>query len=170
MDRVPGYEPGGREFESLRARQMTKGPLAGPFFICRVVEEDEDCCSKKRGSVLDAAGAPQGRGSAQADPSQSRRARQISRGYVCSPFFFSGDTDFIRILELLMDPNPGRAMRIICKSRLSRFRWSRDVRSQPKRSLKSVDWTISARPLTARSGHRKPRREDGACVDGLCRS
>ena len=101
---------------------------------------------------------PVGRGSAQADPSQSRRARQISRGYVCSPFFFSGDTDFIRILELLMDPNPGRAMRIICKSRLSRFRWSRDVRSQPKRSLKSVDWTISARPLTARSGHsRCPR-------------
>ena len=25
LDRVPGYEPGGREFESLRARQFFKG-------------------------------------------------------------------------------------------------------------------------------------------------
>jgi hypothetical protein len=24
LDRVPGYEPGGREFESLRARQLTQ--------------------------------------------------------------------------------------------------------------------------------------------------
>src|SRR5205823_5605221 len=27
LDRVPGYEPGGREFESLRARQYIKGPF-----------------------------------------------------------------------------------------------------------------------------------------------
>ena len=26
LDRVPGYEPGGREFESLRARQINKKP------------------------------------------------------------------------------------------------------------------------------------------------
>ena len=60
LDRVPGYEPGGREFESLRARQMTKGPHRGPFFIWRVPDDDEDCCSTKRVSVLDAAGAPKG--------------------------------------------------------------------------------------------------------------
>ena len=60
LDRVPGYEPGGREFESLRARQMTKGPHRGPFFIWGVLDEDENCCSIKRVSVLDAAGAPKG--------------------------------------------------------------------------------------------------------------
>jgi len=38
---------------------MTKGPHRGPFFILCVLDEDEDCCSKKRASVLDAAGAPQ---------------------------------------------------------------------------------------------------------------
>jgi hypothetical protein len=32
----------------------------GPFCIWGVPHEDEDCCSKKRASVLDAAGAPQG--------------------------------------------------------------------------------------------------------------
>ncbi len=31
LDRVLGYEPSGREFESLRARQKLKGPLVGPF-------------------------------------------------------------------------------------------------------------------------------------------
>ena len=29
LDRVPGYEPGGREFESLRARQMKTTTLKG---------------------------------------------------------------------------------------------------------------------------------------------
>ena len=29
LDRVPGYEPGGREFESLRARQFSADPLRG---------------------------------------------------------------------------------------------------------------------------------------------
>ena len=33
LDRVPGYELGGREFESLRARQIKKPANAG-FFIC----------------------------------------------------------------------------------------------------------------------------------------
>jgi len=32
----------------------------GPFFIWGVPDEDENSCSKKRASVLDAAGAPQG--------------------------------------------------------------------------------------------------------------
>jgi hypothetical protein len=59
-NRRASYELGAREFESLRARQMTKGPLVGPFFILGVLDEDEDCCSIKRASVLDAAGAPQG--------------------------------------------------------------------------------------------------------------
>jgi len=53
------YEPGGREFESLRARQKTKGPFTGPFFFCCV-------WMKMRAPVrqiacdLDAEGAPQG--------------------------------------------------------------------------------------------------------------
>ena len=32
LDRVPGYEPGGREFESLRAHQMRKPPNG--WFFC----------------------------------------------------------------------------------------------------------------------------------------
>src|SRR5688572_14658763 len=35
LDRVPGYEPGGREFESLRARQNTKPAQAGFLFDWR---------------------------------------------------------------------------------------------------------------------------------------
>jgi hypothetical protein len=59
LDRVLGYEPSGREFESLRARQKLKGPFLGPFCFCRVLDEDENTCSIKRASVLDAAGAAQ---------------------------------------------------------------------------------------------------------------
>ena len=34
LDRVPGYEPGGREFESLRARQTNKPlPKGSGFFV-----------------------------------------------------------------------------------------------------------------------------------------
>ena len=35
LDRVPGYEPGGREFESLRARQLKQGlaNFGEPFVI-----------------------------------------------------------------------------------------------------------------------------------------
>ena len=46
--------------QSLRARQLKKGSHRGPFFILCVLDEDEDCCSTKRVSVLDAGGAPQG--------------------------------------------------------------------------------------------------------------
>jgi hypothetical protein len=35
LDRAPGYEPGGREFESLRARQLPK-VLPGPSVCCEV--------------------------------------------------------------------------------------------------------------------------------------
>lgn len=31
LDRVPGYEPGGRRFESFRARQLKGDPLWSPF-------------------------------------------------------------------------------------------------------------------------------------------
>ena len=35
LDRVPGYEPGGRAFESLRARHtIWKSLPRGGFFIC----------------------------------------------------------------------------------------------------------------------------------------
>ena len=74
LDRVPGYEPGGREFESLRARQMTKGPHRGPFFICGVLDTDEDSSSIKRASVLDARSAPR-RGE-----DRPRRSESISPG------------------------------------------------------------------------------------------
>ena len=35
LDRVPGYEPGGRRFESFRARQIERPRLARGFFIWR---------------------------------------------------------------------------------------------------------------------------------------
>jgi hypothetical protein len=41
LDRVPGYEPGGREFESLRARQNDKGSRQGPFFVVEGLGLDE---------------------------------------------------------------------------------------------------------------------------------
>ena len=34
LDRVPGYEPVGREFESLRARQKPAYPLGWAGFLC----------------------------------------------------------------------------------------------------------------------------------------
>jgi len=37
-----GYEPGGREFESLRARQIKKGSFKGPFFILCVLDDDKN--------------------------------------------------------------------------------------------------------------------------------
>ena len=33
LDRVPGYEPGGRRFESFRARHIKKGSSAEPFLL-----------------------------------------------------------------------------------------------------------------------------------------
>src|SRR5210317_2528000 len=33
LDRVSGYEPEGREFESLRARQKSRGYVSNPFFF-----------------------------------------------------------------------------------------------------------------------------------------
>ena len=36
LDRVPGYEPGGRRFESVRARQNTKPSKFGGFFVLHV--------------------------------------------------------------------------------------------------------------------------------------
>ena len=41
LDRVGGFEPLGREFESLRVRQTTKGPLyAGLFCLWTLVSEN----------------------------------------------------------------------------------------------------------------------------------
>ena len=34
LDRAPGYELGGREFESLRARQLKTKGAAAPFVVC----------------------------------------------------------------------------------------------------------------------------------------
>ena len=34
LDRVPGYEPGGREFESLRAHHATKKPAIIRWLFC----------------------------------------------------------------------------------------------------------------------------------------
>ena len=33
LDRVPGYEPGGRRFESSRVHQIQKTRLLGGFFV-----------------------------------------------------------------------------------------------------------------------------------------
>ena len=38
MDRVPGYEPGGREFESLRARHYENPRLVRGFFFARSLD------------------------------------------------------------------------------------------------------------------------------------
>jgi hypothetical protein len=50
----------------------------GPFLIRSAPDEEEDSCSTKRVSVLDAEGGPQARESPQDDSSQSLRARQYS--------------------------------------------------------------------------------------------
>src|SRR5215470_16030905 len=50
LDRVPGYEPGGREFESLRARQFSLGVFYSPLKLLN--------CNAKLG-----VGRPPGRGS-----------------------------------------------------------------------------------------------------------
>ena len=50
LDRVPGYELGGREFESLRARQTSEGCF-GTLFIFRAprVAASETRCVTRRG-------------------------------------------------------------------------------------------------------------------------
>ena len=50
LDRVPGYELGGREFESLRARQTSEGCF-GTLFIFRTprVAASETRCVTRRG-------------------------------------------------------------------------------------------------------------------------
>ena len=42
LDRVLGYEPSGREFESLRARQKQKSPSLRGAFLFSLAEEDLD--------------------------------------------------------------------------------------------------------------------------------
>ena len=41
------YEPGGREFESLRARQIAKGSLTGPFFYFSLFESLRACATRR---------------------------------------------------------------------------------------------------------------------------
>ena len=64
LDRVLGYEPSGREFESLRARQKLKGPFMGPFCFCLPVEFElgspQGCVRQTGTAGLDAEGAPKG--------------------------------------------------------------------------------------------------------------
>jgi hypothetical protein len=54
LDRVPGYEPGGREFESLRARHIEQGRGLAPRFVLigrnvRSAEfEAADLCSLRK--------------------------------------------------------------------------------------------------------------------------
>ena len=45
LDRVPGYEPGGRGFNSCRARQISQGCARQPFFLAG---EREIACTKKK--------------------------------------------------------------------------------------------------------------------------
>ena len=47
------------------------GPHRGPIFVCSARRIDEDSCSTKRASVLDAAGGPKARESPRGDSSQS---------------------------------------------------------------------------------------------------
>ena len=47
LDRVLGYEPSGREFESLQARQINKPATAG-FFICGVWFDENSSVRKIR--------------------------------------------------------------------------------------------------------------------------
>ena len=45
LDRVTGFEPVGREFESLQARQIKKAGFIPAFFICCDWGQDESFCS-----------------------------------------------------------------------------------------------------------------------------
>ena len=51
LDRVPGYEPGGRGFKSCRARQTTQGTsekgLRAPFSFVRISSEGVELMTKK---------------------------------------------------------------------------------------------------------------------------
>ena len=38
LDRVPGFEPGGREFESLRARHFSMSNLSGVALLFSIIE------------------------------------------------------------------------------------------------------------------------------------
>ena len=94
LDRVPGYEPGGREFESLRARQCKeKGPLSqGPFFFASSklvtfeltrrsrAEFDEAREARRRTSLRSGDGPERSEGFAAGGREQSLRARQIIKG------------------------------------------------------------------------------------------
>ena len=51
-DRVPGYEPVGRGFESLMPRHKKESPLGGSFFVPRRGGEGE----KPRGRFVDSKG------------------------------------------------------------------------------------------------------------------
>ena len=59
LDRVGGFEPLGREFESLRVHQIKKGPKRGPFFIW-LPRSIELLSSTKRKAFWTAVGCPQG--------------------------------------------------------------------------------------------------------------
>ena len=58
----------------------------GPFCFWGVLDEDEDCCSTKRASVLDARSAPAGSKQTQGCFDQSLRARQKMKGPFMGPF------------------------------------------------------------------------------------
>src|SRR5690625_6187914 len=65
LDRVPGYEPGGRGFESLRARQAAEGPddfhPALRFFALLFFLYERACARCPGGVILPPGRSPAGR-------------------------------------------------------------------------------------------------------------
>ena len=66
LDRVPGYEPGGREFESLRARHLskflgtTKRPIPFAVFKFELPTDKEPSSTALRSSAERPKGGPEG--------------------------------------------------------------------------------------------------------------
>ncbi len=105
LDRVPGYEPGGRRFESFRARHTNKkGAVARQSLfclqVCWVRTSDETRMSVRPARVEragTAAGRPAGQGRSPSNP--SGRAIQTKKGLSQdSPFFVSQVYRFVTTL------------------------------------------------------------------------
>ena len=92
LDRVPGYEPGGRRFESFRARHFKKEQRCSFFLRGGKVRtsdtKEKQVRQKGRIAFLDVQSTPAGRGR-RTRPNQSSRARHFKKEQRCS-FFLRG--------------------------------------------------------------------------------
>jgi hypothetical protein len=92
LDRVPGYEPGGREFESLRARQKRQRvPIGGPFSFSASREFElcspKGCVRTEERAARRQAEPQSGDEAAKLPPNLSGRATNSKKGTQSGPLF-----------------------------------------------------------------------------------